>query len=397
MMMNWLVNYHFDGLRIDAAQALKSDCSLKYFTSEIRNHPETRGTILLPEYCHKQKRLTAPIAQEVINDPIAQFHNQNNVNKLGFDVGYTFDLENTLTALSTNMEIYGFKPSVNDLAKEFTQGILYTEEKAQANNDLVMFNSHDKSNLFGGVKPLTRVFARETGLAKENKLVNTNDLDKTPYLKANEILLSYLNNPADKNLQEKVTKAKAVNRLMIGAVFIHPAQKLFSLSDEKGNLTPFQFFAEYTDDELYNKVSDEKGYRIEEAFDKSLAACTDETFAKETLSLSKDLADLMRANNSMLTGDYSKISAYPLDDKTMCVHRWSDSDEIYAVFNFSDNKKEINEINCFPNGQWEEVINTDSVKYGGSSTGLNSDYTQSRGNIYIQVAPKSMVIFKKKS
>ena len=417
MMINWLVNYHFDGLRIDATEKLNSDASLKYFAAEIRNHKETQDAILIPEHIDKTRKLAQPLYEKEINYPLNTFICAKKANlkadRLGYDVQYIYDFKNTLSALLLNMQIYDCPPNIDDLAIEYMQGNRFYDkessnlENLKANNCFVYFNMHDESDVYAGVRFVVRALAKELNLADDNILTSPDSLDKKGYLEAENMLEDYLNNNFEncKNKQE-ITKeefekcyktAKAKNRLMIASVFMHPGIKGFSMGDEVGQLTPFRYFAQYDNPEIAKKVSKEKGYDIGyEAFKKSSKLYNpiqDTNFINQTTRLSKDFTELISQNNALKYGDFNKTIANAIDSESIFIHRWDQKgNDIFAIANFSPNKKKFEQIKNFPNGKWMEILNTDDEKYGGS--GINNKNKIIKQGDEITLAPYCISVFK---
>lgn len=414
MMMSWLVNYHFDGLRIDATEKLFSDSALQYFASEIRNHPETKDSVLIPEHIDKIRKLAQPLKTKDIEEPTRLFtHNAKELkNSLGYDVQYIYDFKNTLMALGLDMQIYDCPKSIEDLAQEYRQGNrFYSDDDVdlapfKAENSFVYTNMHDEFNVFGGARPVVRYIAKELGLIREKALTSPDTLDKTPYFIAEELLESYLNKDNEafekygislKKFKYAYKKAQAKNRLMLGAVFMHPGQKGFSMGDEKGELAPYRFFAQYDNPEIKEQVDLEKGYDIgESAFKKSSKIYNpikDNQFAETTTAFSRDFAKLIKQNSALSNGGYNEIIAEPIDGDSLFVHRWSCSDDIFAVMNFSSKTKSYNDIPSFPDGIWEEVLNSDDKKYGGENQ-LNTNLID-RDNQNITLAPYTIAVYKR--
>ncbi len=416
MMINWLVNFHFDGLRIDATEKLESDPSLKYFASEIRNHKETKDAILIPEHVEKTRKLAQPLYEHEIQDPLKTFDEaswQNNpADRLGYDIQYTYDFKNTLMSLAYGMQIYDCPASIYDLAREFEIGNKFYDETSahldnpKATNSFVYFNMHDEANVFGGVKPVIRGLSRVLGLAKEDRVYEPDGLDKRPYLEAEKLLEDYLKGDYhSKKIPKETFKrayetAKAKNRLMLALTFMHPANKGFSMGDEVGELAPLRYFAQYETDEIKKSVDFQKGYDVgEESFKKSSKLYNkteDKNFKTAIKNLSQDFTRIINENTALKHGDYNKTIAQALDNDSIFVHRWSnDGNDIFAVANFGDYEKTITNISQFPDGSWREILNTDDKKYSGS--GLVNSQTLDRDNTQIKLAPNSFALFKRQN
>lgn len=420
MMMNWLVNFHFDGLRIDAPGAMNSNSTLKLMTSEIRNHPETQKSIIIPEALGKTRVYTQGLNESEINDPLkTELEADNDYLKsqnLGFDSQYTLDFKNTLQALSINWQIFDCPPSINDLAIEYKQGYRFFDEESidisntEANTNLVYMSSHDENNPYAGARPLIRSLAVLLGLVKENSLIEHNGLDKEPFNKTFKILKAYLNKDYSVLEQHGVTrgkfenaykKAQSINRLSLGSLFLHPGQKLIFMGDQKGELAPFRFFAEFDNPEITKFVEKEKGISIgKTSFDESKLnqkKYTDPKLKKYTLKYTQDLAKLMRENSALKNGSYSNLKTRVYTDKVMHVHRWTkdeNNNEILAVMNFGDENYPEFILRDFPDGKWKEVLSSNDKNYGGNGEYLNNKVI-SREKSNISLPAQSIVFLKK--
>lgn len=417
MMINWLTNYHFDGLRIDATEKLESDPTLKYIAAEIRNHPETRHAVLLPEHLDKTRKLAQPLTKTEIKDPLATYNTASIENlaadRLGFDVQYAYDFKNTLSALTLGMQIYDCPSSIEDLASEYLRGNRFFDETSahlgnlKANNTYVYYNMHDEYNAFGGTRPVVRLLAKQLGLIKETALTNPDGLDKTPFFEAEKLLDDYLegNYSSSKipleTFIDAYKKAKAQNRLLIAATFMHPAIKGFSMGDERGELNPLRYFALYDNESTKQALDKQKGYDVgKSAFEKSSKfhnPIVDLDFKRTTTELSSDFTRLIEQNPALKYGDYKKIIAKPIQNHSIFIHRWDGvENDIFAIANFSNQDRSYPEIPLFPDGTWVEVLNTDDKKYGGD--GLVNLEKYDRENLKTlppKVRANSLAVFKR--
>lgn len=417
MMMNWLVNFHFDGLRIDATEKLESDPSLKYFAAEIRNHPETKDAVLIPEHLEKTRKLAQPLNEDETLDPLKTFKEASiedlEADRLGYDMQYIYDFKNTLIALALGMQVYDCPPLIDDFVVEYQQGNRFYDELSahledlKANNSYIYYNMHDEYNVFGGVRPVVRALARSLNLAKEDAITTPDGLDKSGYHKAEQMLEDYLNGDYNNITKEGITIeqfeksyfiAQAKNRLMLAATFMHPGVKGFSMGDERGELTPLRYFAQYDNKGIEEAVTEQKGYDIgQNAFEKSSKLYNevkDEEFSKSVTQLSKDFVKLIEENPALRCGDYDKTTAVSIGTDSILIQRWNDKgDDVFAIANFSQYSETYKNIVNFPEGTWAEVLNTDDKKYNGTGEINNKNKLIKKGD-EIKLAPNSLVVFK---
>lgn len=434
MLMNWLVNYHVDGLRMDATEKLFSDKTLKLISCEIRNHPETKDALLLPEHLDKTKKLVPPLKQEEILNPenvIAEAEKDpSKLNNLGFDIQYIYDFKNTLFALLSGWQVYDCGPSLKDLEKEFQQGYRFYQDlpdipnpPAQAN--LVYVTAHDELNAFGGVRLIPKMLAIKLGLTKETALTDPDGLDKKPYRTSLELIKSYLKGDYKELNKAGITKtqfekayqqAKALNRLSLGTVFVHPGQKLLFMGDERGELAPFNYNAEIPDDAMYggddpkykgkklkDVLNEQKGYELGEAADKQSRLdqkeYTDPQLKQLTIKYVQQLKNIIDNNSCLQNSSFENLVTVSYEDqKTLQVHRYNeDGNEIIALMNFSDDDHKNMQLDKFPAGNWEEILNSNDVQYGGNNQCMNINKTINQSKSAVNIPKQTLIILKKKN
>jgi len=421
MMMNWLVNFHFDGLRVDATEHLRSDSTLKLMASEIRNHPETRNAILIPEHIDRITNLAQPLSDKEISDPQRTENEADSdvskQKKLGYDVQYIYDFKNTLQALILDWDIYDCSPCLSDLADEFKKGNRYyngqTEDlrKLDGNNSLVYFSSHDEQNAFGGARPIVRSLASELGLISQKSITSPDGVDKKPFQRATELLKDYIAGNIDlmeskgvskQEFEQAYNRAKAKVRLAMGTTFVHPGQKLLFMGEQRGELAPFKFFAEYENASIESKVASAKGYDVgKAAFEDSYMdqkTYSDTTLKQQSALYNGDLAKLLKETPALSQSSYQNLDTHVYDDKIMQVHRWDlYGSDVIAVMNFGDNGQKHFDLENFPEGNWVEVLNSNDKKYGGDGQNMNTNRTVKRSDAAIEIPANSIVILKRVS
>jgi 1,4-alpha-glucan branching enzyme len=434
MLMNWLVNYHVDGLRIDATEKLFSDTTLKLMSCEIRNHPETKDAIILPEHLDKTKKLTPPLKPGETDDPekTAQQAEKDpeKVKNLGFDIQYIYDFKNTLFALLSGWQIYDCGPSLTDLEKEFKQGYRFYQDNPEfpdppANTNLVYATAHDELNAFGGARLIPKLLTLRLGLTDEKALMDPDGLDKKPFRQTLELIKAYIAGDETELNKAGITKeqfekayseAKALNRLSLGAVFVHPGQKLIFMGDERGEMAPFNYNADIPEDaicggddprykgrKLSDVLAEQKGYPLGEYADAQSKldqkAFTDPELKSQTLNYTRALKKIITDNSALNTGDFKNQVTMSYQDKNILqVHRFSeDGNEIIALMNFSDNDYASCPLKNLPDGRWNEILNSNDKQYGGTGTMMNGSGTMHRSSPAVSIPKQSIVIFKKVS
>lgn len=431
MMMNWIANYHVDGLRVDATEKLFSDSTLKLMAAEIRNHPETRDAVIIPEHINKTKKLTSiPLSESEYADPLKTFEasrqNPDLLKNMGFDLQYIYDFKNTLAGIATGWRIYDCPASIKDLEQEYKQGYRFYQDYPELPNppakaNLVYHTAHDELNAFGGVRFLPRVLAIKLGIVKDTALDSPDGLDKKPFRKTLEYIKSYLQGDfkalekdgiSKEQFEKAYKEAQSVNRLAIAAVFMHPGQKMLFAGDQRGELAPFNYNADVPDDficggnepgiagrKLKDVLRDQKGYEMGEPANNqsklNQPEFTDPVLKAQTLKFTQKLKQLCADNPALHNLSFDKLStcAYE-DEKVLQIHRFEEGNEILAVFNFSDKPMENFQLDKKPDGEWKEILNSNASAYGGDDTNLNNKPV-SFSESGIALPKFSVAVFKK--
>ncbi len=439
MMMNWVVNYHVDGFRMDALQEVDSDQAMKLMTSELRSHPETSKTILIAESMTKSKRLTAPLEAHFINNPEDEVNKAQACStallKQGYDAQEIFDFRSVVTALAMDWTIYDCSPSIDDLATVFRQGQRYFEPYGQhlptppGSNNVIYVSAHDENDTFGGTRLVPRLIATRLGLTPDRQLTDAHKLNKKPFRDVLPLLKLYLQpNMTEQQWNQQTGalglsfqvplsrfaqayhEAKALNRLTMGTMFVHPGQKRVFMGDQRGELAPFNFNGEYPPDAkhgdkpLADYVSEQKGYRLgHEAYAQSLLdqpELTDPIWQRQMLLYSQDLARLLRTNKALNNGSFTNLkTAVNQQHKLLFVHRWQDNHEVIAVMNYGEKDLQnfsLNSFGIFPQGTWEEVLNSNEAKYGGDGQNVNGAKGITQQQSQVSVPRHSLLIFQKR-
>lgn len=435
MMLHWLTNFHLDGLRIDAVHEIHPEKALKEMACELRNHKETKGAILIPESMDKSRKLTRALSAEEVEDPLKtaqRFESDPSIQKnFGFDMQYIFDFRNTLMALMSGWQIYDCPPSIKDLETEFKQGHRYfTDPEAtdafKANSALVYTVSHDELQTFGGLRNIPRLTAIKLGLVKENRLETPDGLDKKPFRDTLTLLKSYISDQPEafeKSLSdlgvnkqqflEAYKEAQSLNRLALGALFMHPSQKMLFMGDQRGELAPFNFNSSIEDHVIYqgseekyqgwklvDVLKDQKGITLGKPAQResilNQPEFTDKTLQEQTLRFTKALKQLINENQALQNGSFDHLITHVYEDKNaLQVHRYEDGNEIIAVMNFSNEDYESFNLENIPHGKWEKVLDSNNPRFGGP--GEDSQAPISREHNAIKLPKESIVVFKKTS
>lgn len=213
------------------------------------------------------------------------------------------------------------------------------------------------------------------------------------------------------NFEKSISKFKMAQAL----TYAIPGPKMTFQGDESLDLTPFRFFRQF------ESVPYEDYLKIEKGYEPGIAALEASKLGNIKYSdsynltiqkfenLTKDLNNLNKNNSALskgklMTGE-DMLNKCIISDGVIGLHIADEmaENEFFIITNFKDNNyfSNNNEI-IFPEGKWEEVLNTDDTKYDGSGEYLNSGYifgANTAGNknykTGIKLSPHSTVYFKK--
>ncbi|MEW5819270.1 MAG: alpha amylase C-terminal domain-containing protein [Cyanobacteriota bacterium] len=435
--LHWLLNYNVDGLRMDMTQFMKSDLAMKEIAFEVRKHKP--DAILTAEDGRNSKRVTQPLNSYDISSPdpgevldaskIVTPHGVNDfaLERLGMDAQWNFDFQHTLEALCTGKKVMDdFYPSVSDLAREMYHGFRWfdgygaTLPEPDGHNLVNYVMSHDEAGNRDGTRLITKITQNRLGMFDKLKAKGWSDCDAGQGAAriTQQLIEAYVNNNDAKfneivsrdglninknDLAARFNEAKALNRAGIGAVFMSPGSKMFLMGDEEAELSPYKFFSQYPVFGLEDKIShpSDKGYKIgKEAFEESKVSQANHTDPRMKRFVS-DLAQLFYENPCLNNGKSKQMKFVNHEgSKVLGIHRYDGKNEIFAVINFGDRQFEKNNYKIeMPKGLWEEVLNSNDRKYGGSGVANNKSAIQSAEDYTkepINLPKHSIVVFKRK-
>lgn len=424
MFMNWAVNYHVDGFRFDATQCMGSNDALRDMISELRSHDETKDLILYPE----DMRMLSTMANS--NQP-KEISKQN----WGFNALTTFDFYKALISNATKKGIHGTVPSVRHLERTFNNitnwksdedlivknkdgSISFIDAPPQAANNFIIniSNPDEVGNDAGGMRNMVNIGAAmldvydRFGSNWQSAQRMTFDMFSN-YVQTGEGLSEDVqkkqygcNKPISKDEFAKVfNNSFALNKLMIGAMFMHPSPKEFFMGDERGELAPFKYFCEApasATDHMDN-MTKEKGYRPDNsAFEESKMgqkAFNSDFVNNGTLKFSKDFVKLTRTSPAFNDPDVEHMcTCSNEDDEILEVKRFNGfNEQAIAVINMSDKPKQHFALKTTDAKELTEVINSNDPKYNGDGKYLNRIHSSIKSND-LTIPPYSIVVFEPK-
>ncbi len=454
--LNWIDNYHCDGLRLDMTKFMGSDYTMKQIAAEINYHKpdafliaeDSRSSISVDDNGNYWENYDEPHDKRVIN-PLRDYesaigaseqthinaienisNNNTSLARLGFDSEWDFNFFHTL-----NESLY----QVIDLDK--------LEKACYCAQDRVKYiMSHDEIGNHEGTRLLAKLMVpmlhlnenmidkananRDAQFAAEKLaiMLQTGELDK--YDTSNIQSKRWIN-AVDQAFKDEVLKPLGIkpdcaitynwvktmyndsferNKMAMARVFSIPGQKMVFQGDEAADLTPFRFFREFESVRNEKSLHLEKGYNTgRPAFMESkLGSIQYSTKAKDRISKFKNLVKDLNILNikcpSLYKGtlipentvkhEYSQVFATHSRDN-------ESGDETFTITNFKNLNYPSDRAGRyyikFPKGVWKEVLNTDSKRYEGSGLYTNNKavFSDGENNSPIKLANESTIIFKR--
>jgi maltooligosyltrehalose trehalohydrolase len=344
--LQWIDEFHFDGLRVDAVHAIV-DHSAQPFLQDLTVAVHTRAQTL--------DRRIHVIAESDLNDPRVITPKENL--GFGFDSQWSDDYHHTLHVILTGeREGYyrGFEGTVSDLARVMKTGYLYTGQ-----------HSPHRGRKYG-LDPKTRDGSRFVVSAQNHDQVG--------------------NRMMGDRLAGLVSFDQV--RLALAAIVLSPFVPMFFMGEEYGEKAPFLYFTSHSDEGLIEAVR--RGRREEfqdfewegEAPDPHDEA----TFLRSKLNwdlmerdehasirrLFRELLRLRRETPALHRLDLGALEIHAEDERRLLlVHRSTEGSHALIGFNFGPKTQTI--AIPFEGEGWRMLIDTGGrIDAGGVTLPPNS-------------------------
>ncbi len=416
-MLNWANNYHCDGIRVDMTKFMQSDFTMKQMVAELNYHaPDV--FLIAEDGRDNDPRITRPFSKEekYLNQhehcafiyDIA--NNRVPLDNLGFDSEWDFLYHKQIAAAVLDMW---------DGRPKHIENLDYAVKHSGMRVKYPM--SHDEIGNIDGTRLISKILQKELKLndkvrstsptvraqtaahASHNmiKLLLTGKFDHMTekefksFLKENKIY----DGLSIHSIRTAYEKSLKQHRLAVGKTYSIPGPKMIFQGDENANPAYFKFFRQFSTG--YEKYLESKGYEPgQKALMDSKLNSIDYSekyrhYIDQTDLYTKDLNDIMQENPALQTGTIIESVVHPISD-IHAMHCKKDSNEIFSISNFSEKSYPYNYRILMPKGTWQQISNTDDLKYGGKGNFMN-DIIESDGINHIDVAiPEfGMVYFKK--
>ncbi|MFH0703124.1 MAG: alpha-amylase family glycosyl hydrolase [bacterium] len=369
-------------------------------------------------------------------------NNNTSLDNVGCDFQWGFPFNHALHTLVTHRDFNGdYKYKGDSWHADAMKFLDQMFLDPMAGTNIAYPMSHDEIGNNDGTRLVSKLLNIKLNMTDKINSANTGDAKRDAAIKgqnaanaAQKLLEAYysgddkiwnnqqelkINNPVSKDEFKKVLKeAQALNRLALGVTFAYPGPKMLFQGDEYGSIQRFKFFVKYPEGEKYtgtdpgysdltgkplgDKVNREKGYSVDDGtafkesiLDRESAKNELKTYYDNTEKYTKKLIELFKNNPALNNGKSDQLKPYRYgDSNVMQVHRWDKAtgNEVLIVMNFEDQGWQNYQLKDFPDGNWEEALNSDNSN--------NNEYKNTgiinRGNCNIKLPKQSILIFKKK-
>ena len=413
--LNWIMNYHCDGLRVDMTKFMASDYTMKQMAAEI-NFYNPDAFLIAEDGRDNDGRVTRIFPQKEIDenehnhekfiDKIKK--NSISLNSLGFDSEWDFVFHKQIA--STVLGAWEWwKKDINNFDK--------TLYNAQTRVKYVM--SHDEIGNIDGTRLITKIITNELNLYNNVVTDSHSDKCKISAQAGHEILKALITGKLDnmseiekieffnkikvskvfstEEIFEKYLKAINMHKMAIGKIYSIPGPKMVFQGDEDANLAHFKFFRKFsTGPEPYLL---EKGYKpgIDAMKDSKLDAINvSEKYSYINDAVRKFVSDLnnINKNNIALSSGHIVKTYLNQEDDVHAIHCKKIYNEIFSISNFSNVPYYKSYGVLFPPGNWKEILNSDDIKYTGEGKYTNPKIFTEKYN-YISVPAYGTIIFEK--
>ena len=336
----WLENYHIDGLRLDAIQAIY-DLSAKHILQEMAERVE--------ELSQQVGRKFYLIAESDLND--VRVIRPQELGGYGVDAQWSDDFHHSLRTVLTKESggYYADFGSCQQLAKAYQNTFVYDWQYSP-------FRKRYHGNATGD-RPGSQF------------VVCIQNHDQI----GNRMLGERLSNLIDFE----------ATKLAAGALLLSPYIPLLFMGQEYGEESPFLYFVSHEDPDLVAAVREGRkkeftDFHVEgdyidpqsiEAFETSKLHWQQKTEGKHQVLwlLYQQLINLRRTIPALKKFDKQNLTATAREsDKVILLHRWQDNSQIFTILNFNDRDVELESI--FPAGKWQKILDSAEPKWMGTGS-----------------------------
>lgn len=409
--LNWIRDYHFDGLRLDLTHDMDSDFTLRQLVNEINFHEKHAFITIEDGRVNESGRILAKLSEKdlALNQPesvhaeLIKNYDTNKVpNNIGVDSRWSYEWEHAINKACAG------KISMNNLKNEMVAAVkrgdvLYGarqshDEKGNADGiSEITALVRDKLNMFARVEGANNCEKGQKAAQMTQAYIESLISGQHPDLERNSFLKDLYKEVAD-----ALDYAIAQNKISLGLTATLPGPKMRF----QGTVEPFYFFRKFATgtENDWAALKREKGYSADES---AIKASVIESIPlnekyKKIFELAdnfeKDVNEFAASNKAMKSGYIYENSTIAHDSSNIIgTHIKKDDSEVFTVSNFSNFSYNGDYKITLPKGKWREVINSNAPKYAGDGTCINTSEFVSDGTNPqpIAISKNSIVIFEK--
>jgi maltooligosyltrehalose trehalohydrolase len=362
----WVSNFRIDALRLDAVHAIV-DVSAQPFLQEL--------AYAVHRWAEDNKRRVYLIAESDLND--SKLVHQTELGGYGLDAVWNDDFHHALHVMLTGEDqgYYEDFGAVSQLKKAFDEGFVYNGQYSQYR--------HRKQGNSSKKVPADKFIV----------------FDQNHDQVGNRML--------GERLSQLVPFEK--RKLAAGITILSPFLPLLFMGEEYGEEAPFLYFVSHSDPQLIESV--QRGRKEEFsafAWEGEPPNPQDEAtfqrsklnhdlrsrgehrslleFYKHTILLRRKIPALAR-----LSKERAEAVTYE-NEKLLCIRRWANDSEVFAVFNFSEGERSI--PLQIPTGVWRKELDSADKQWNGPGSQV-PETVDSQGEITLALNPMAFALFRR--
>ncbi len=412
--LNWIINYHCDGLRVDMTKFMCSDFTMKQMVAEINYHAPD-AFLIAEDGRDNDSRVTKAFSaseqeeNELNHEKFINRIKKNDVSlsALGFDSEWDFPFHKQIAA-----SVLG----VWDCREKNLCALDYSLRDAQSRVKYPM--SHDEIGNVDGTRLISKILTNELNLNDKvcecchslkcklaahaahritaaflsGELEKMSDDERKNFYKENSLDADF----TIEDIYSAVKKAFEMQKLATGKVYSIPGPKMIFQGDEAADISYFKFFRKFsTGPEPYLR---DKGYEpgLPAFLDSKLFSvipCNKYSYINTSMrEYVRDL-NVLCENNIALSNGHIEKTIVNENAQIHAIYCRKIYNEIFSISNFSDNNYDRYGI-MFPKGQWREILNSDETQYSGSGVYLNQNEIKEQFS-YIKISRYGIIFFEK--
>lgn len=420
MCLNWLENYHCDGLRLDMTKFMHSDYTMKHISMEVHyHHPD--AVLIAEDGRENLLKVTQPLTNvenatgknENEHAEIMKLVDKNEISldNLGYDSEWDFPFFHKLYDSIFNVNAI---KSLNETIKNTFNRIKYPM-------------SHDEIGNLDGTRLISKIINGKIGMLNKIEGDHLTEKSQRAAHATQSILESKVSGEYDKfspkerldflkahyvaqditpqEIEEALYNAISEHKVALGNTFATPGPKMVFQGDEEGALNYFKFFRQFSpikaaEDSI---ALSNKGYKSGfDAFKDSKMDSINYSpeYTKtmdEIKDFTKNISELSEKIPALKSGKIMPTSIVNEDSRVQGIHLKEDESEVFSISNFSSFSYDKDYKIQFPKGRWKEILNSNDTKYAGDDKFKNGSSIINDGEkeSSISLPANSLLIFKK--